>query len=48
LTIAGLRAYGDWRHVATGCTVLVKVKHVKTLKLDKNAKTVCKLCAEDD
>jgi len=26
MTIAGLRRYGDWRHVATGCTALVKIK----------------------
>jgi len=25
LTIAGLWTYGDWRHVATGCTVLVLI-----------------------
>ena len=23
MTIAGLWRYGDWRHVATGCTALV-------------------------
>jgi len=25
MTIAGLWRYGDWRHVATGCTALVNV-----------------------
>ena len=25
MTIAGLWRYGDWRHVATGCTALVSV-----------------------
>jgi len=25
MTIAGLWRYGDWRHVATGCTTLVNV-----------------------
>ena len=25
MTIAGLWRYGDWRHVATGCTALVMV-----------------------
>jgi len=25
MTIAGLLRYGDWRHVATGCTALVQV-----------------------
>ena len=25
MTIAGLRRYGDWRHVATGCTAQVLV-----------------------
>jgi len=29
MTIAG-RRYGDWRHVATGCTALVNVKHNST------------------
>jgi len=24
MTIAGLWRYGDWRHVATGCTALIK------------------------
>ena len=23
MTVAGLRRYGDWRHVTTGCTALV-------------------------
>jgi len=31
MTIAGLWRYGDWRHVATGCTALV------FLELTKNA-----------
>jgi len=26
MTIAGLWRYGDWQHVATGCTSLVTVK----------------------
>ena len=26
MTIAGLWRYGDWRHVATGCTAVVKLK----------------------
>jgi len=26
LTVAGLRTHGDWRHVATGCTVLVHIR----------------------
>ena len=26
MTIAGLWRYGDWRHVATGCTALVNIK----------------------
>jgi len=28
MTIAGLWTYGDWRHVATGCTALVHTKFV--------------------
>ena len=31
MTIAGLWRYGDWRHVATGCTDLVMVKCFKCL-----------------
>ena len=27
VTIAGLWRYGDWRHVATGCTALVILIH---------------------
>jgi len=27
VTIAGLWRYGDWRHVATGCTALVLVNY---------------------
>ena len=26
MTTAGLWRYGDWRHVATGCTALVLLK----------------------
>jgi len=26
MTVAGLWTYGDWRHVATGCTALVRLK----------------------
>jgi len=29
MTIAGLWRYGDWRHVATGCTALVWYKDGK-------------------
>jgi len=31
-TIAGLWRYGDWRHVATGCTALVLKIDVKKLQ----------------
>ena len=27
VTIAGLWRYGDWRHVATGCTALVLINY---------------------
>jgi len=27
MTVAGLRRYGDWRHVATGCTALVIITY---------------------
>jgi len=26
MTMAGLWGYGDWRHLATGCTALVSLK----------------------
>jgi len=26
MTIAGIWRYGDWRHVATGCTALVRTE----------------------
>jgi len=32
MTIAGLWRYGEWRHVATGCTALVIIKNVKKPK----------------
>jgi len=33
MKIAGLWRYGDWRHVATGCTALMYIKrHIKILR----------------
>jgi len=30
MTTAGLRRYGDWQHVATGCTALVITDYWET------------------
>jgi len=32
VTIAGSWRYGDWRHVATGCTALVLCNECRTVK----------------
>jgi len=42
LTIAGLWTYGDWRHVATGCTVIDPVMSMATFIFYLNKKV--KLC----
>jgi len=34
MTIAGLWRYGDWRHVATGCTALVLLKCINVVHRD--------------
>jgi len=34
MTIAGLWRYGDWRHVATGCTALVQIERLLCRRLD--------------
>ena len=49
VTIAGLWRYGDWRHVATGCTAVVNLK-AKSAFLDVEATLVgrphpCIVCA---
>jgi len=33
MTMAGLRRYGDWRHVTTGCNVLVYLNQLLPLTL---------------
>jgi len=36
MTIAGLWRYGDWRHVATGCTALVLFTHWQVVPGSRN------------
>jgi len=47
ITIAGLWRYGDWRHVATGCTALVALntrpatsRRLPELEMASNATTL--------
>jgi len=33
MTIAGLQRYGDWRHVATGCTALELIRYSYSISI---------------
>jgi len=37
MTIAGLRRYGDWRHVATGCNAVVHAVNISETKQDSDS-----------
>jgi len=39
MTTAGLWRYGDWRHVATGCTALVII--IKTVRILQTCEKLC-------
>jgi len=39
MTIAGLWRYGDWRHVATGCTALVTFKRRRSRSVKDHEET---------
>jgi len=48
MTIAGLWRYGDWRHVATGCTALVFIKFADDTYLVISAANISTRAVEID